>query len=210
MTEPPDLGITGQELYDNTEPAQYNEPATDYAWARFLSALSLLLDPVADVTRPTSGEDQWIVLASPERCPSAWLPVLAQWAGVRRPDALTEEQLRDLIGPTAPGMWRGTRAAMYAAVKRYYPPETPPEAIYFEERADGDPYLLRVFTYETWEHDPALVQQALLHEKPAGLNLIYEVRVGQTWGMLKQRKPTWGDVKADYATWGDVKLEAPI
>jgi hypothetical protein len=127
VSEPPELGITGQELYDNTEPAHYAEPQTDYAWARFLSALALLLDPIATVTRPETGEDNWIVLASPSRCPVEWLPVLAQWAGVRRPDAMSEEALRELIGPHAPGMWRGTTQAMLEAVRRFYPPPSDPD-----------------------------------------------------------------------------------
>jgi len=210
---PPEMGATGQEMYDNTEPAQYAEAETDYSWARFLSALSELLDPIADVTRPSDGDERWLVLASPQRCPPQWLPVPAQWAGVRRPDAMSEADLRELIGPTAPGMWRGTRQAMWAAVRRFYPPGTPDAYIYFEERADGDPYLLRIFTYDFIEHDEEAVASALLHAKPAGLNLIYEVRVGQTWGMLKERKATWGDVKADYASWyecmHDTPLEAP-
>ena len=162
------------------------------------------------MTRPDSGEEQWIVLASPKRCPDAWLPVLAQWAGVRRPDTMSKDDLRALIGPRAPGMWRGTRAAMIAAVTRFMPEGTPPEQmLYFEERADGDPYKLRVFTYEFVEHDSEAVQNALLHEKPAGLTLEYDVRVGQTWAMLRDCGPTWWQVNQFYANWYEVLHQPP-
>jgi hypothetical protein len=162
------------------------------------------------MTRPETGEDAWMLLPEPYKCPADWLPVLAQWAGVRRPDSMSEQALRDLIGPHAPGMWRGTKAAMIAAVKRFYQEDTPSEAIYFEERADGNPYLLRVFTYSTWEHDPQLVQQALLHAKPAGLNLQYEVREGQTYNMLFDRVATYDELFDMYATYDEVFADAPI
>lgn len=119
--DPLDLGITGVDLYEATQPAAYADADNDYAWRRFVGALSVLLDNVADVCRSFDGEERWTQLASPSRCPPEWLPVLAQWAGVRRPDAMTEAELRELIGPTAPGMWRGTRAAMIAAVRRFLP-----------------------------------------------------------------------------------------
>jgi hypothetical protein len=207
----PVMGIVGEELYDRTEPAQFAEAENDYPWAKYLASLGEVLEPIAVVTRPESGEEQWIVLASPKRCPDAWLPVLAQWAGVRRPDTMSKDDLRALIGPRAPGMWRGTRAAMIAAVTRFMPPGTPPEQmLYFEERADGDAYKLRVFTYSFIEHDPVAVQDALLHEKPAGLTLLYEVRVGQTWAMLNYRKQTWAQVMAEYADWYEVMHDMPI
>ena len=207
MSKPEDMGITGQELYDNTQPAQYAEQKTDYAWAKFLATLSELLDPIAVVTRPRSGEEQWTVLGSPSRCPREWLPVLAQWAGVRRPDTMREEDLRILIGPHGPGMWRGTKQAMTASVARFLPEGAP---IYFEERADGDPYLFRVFIWTYSGGDAEQIRSTLLHEKPAGLTLEFDVRVGQTWGMLKQRKATWGDVMIDYPDWHEVKYDEPV
>lgn len=209
--DPLALGNTGEEIYRNTEPIAYADSDTGHAWRRFISALSELLDPIAAITRPTDGTQRWANLGSPRRCPSIWLPVLAQWAGVRRPDALTEEELRDLIGPTAPGMWRGTRQAMTAAVRRFLPPGVADRYIYFEERADGDAYALRIFTYEFVEHDAEAIRDSLLHAKPAGLwPFEYEVRVGQTWDMLRRRKKTWADVNRDYANWREVHHDEPL
>jgi Phage tail protein (Tail_P2_I) len=206
----PGLGITGRDLFNATRPAGYAEADTDKAWARFLGALSLLNDPVAVIARSFGGHDRWTQLASPRRCPEEWLPVLAQWAGLRRFDAMTSGEVRELIGPTAPGMWRGTRAAMIAAVRRFMPPGMADNYLYFEERADGDPYALRVFTYSFIEHDPELVEAALQTAKPAGLLLNYEVRRGQNFDMLRRRHANFAEVNASYESFAHVHNDEPI
>jgi hypothetical protein len=210
VSDPLHLGITGTDLYDATRPAAFAEPETGYAWRRFVGALSLLLDPVADVCRGFDDQERWTQLADPRRCPPQWLRVLAQWAGIRRPDAMTEDELRELIGTGGPGFWRGTREAMIAAVRRFLPPGTADQFLYFEERADGQAYHLRVFTYTFVDHDEDQVRTALEAAKPAGLILDYQVRRGQNWWMLKQREGTWADVRDDYENWAAVLEDEPI
>lgn len=206
--DPDALGLTGREIYENTRPAQYAEQATGYAWARFVGALSELLDPIAEVTRPADGSESWTVLASPWRCPPRWLRVLAQWAGVRRPDSMTEDELRELIAHGGPGFWRGTKRGIVGAIMRFLPPGSP---VYFEERADGNPYELRIFTYNTDPATEAQIREAIDHWIPAGLfPFIYEVRVGQTWGMLNERKASWAEVRDSYANWYEVMHDEPI
>jgi phage tail-like protein len=207
--QPPfELGTTGAEIYRNTRPATWAETVTDYAWARFVWALSELLDPVASVTRPEDGSLSWTVLADPHRVPEPWLRVLAQWAGVRRPDAFTPEQLRELIAAGGPGFWRGTRRGITAAIAHLLPPGAP---IYFEERADGEAYKIRIFTYTFSGGDEAAIRAAIHHQMPAGLfPFIYEVRVGQTWAMLNARKANWGEVRAQYANWYEVLHDEPL
>lgn len=214
VTEPPsNLGMaeTGRDLYAATPTMAALDPENDWAWAKYLAALSELLDVIAVMVRDDDdGNEGWTALASPSRCPEPFLRVLAQWAGIRRWDALDPPDLRALIGPRAPGLWRGTREAMIAAVRRFYPPgEFDPSWIYFEERADGDPYLLRVFTFDFIDHDEAGVRAALQANKPAGLNLIYEVRVGQTWAMLRDSGRTWGELPAAYRDWDGVLHARP-
>lgn len=209
IPEPPfDLGDTGRDLYAATAPIAYGDPANDWAWAKYCSALGELLDVVAEMARDDAdGNPGWTALASPTRCPEPWLRVLAQWAGVHRWDSMTEQELRDLIGPRAPGLWRGTKKAMVDAVRRFLPEGAP---IVFDERANGDAYLLRVFTFDFVDHDPAQVAAALHAAKPAGLILNYEVRHGQTWGMLRDRGLSWGEVNATYANWKAVYDDAPL
>jgi hypothetical protein len=204
---PPEMGNTGREMFDNTRAAAYADADNDFAWAKFLSSLSFLLDPVADVTRPADGSERWTTLASPSRVPAQWLPVLAQWAGVRRPETMTDDELRDLIGPTAPGMWRGTRAGILAAVRRFLPEGA---YLYWEEFADGDPYKFRVFTFNTDPATEALIRDALAHEKPAGLfPFEYEVRVGQTWRMHYDCGYTWWQTLDCFESWYDVLTQPP-
>jgi hypothetical protein len=211
--EPPPpiaLGDTGRDLYAATLPVAYGDPDNGWAWAHYCGALAHLLDVIAEMVRDDAdGNPGWTALGSPTRCPPEWLRVLAQWAGVHRWDSMSPADLRGLIGPHAPGLWRGTKAAMIAAVRRHFPPGTADAYLYFEERADGDPYLLRVFTYEFVDHDTAAVEASLRAEKPAGLNLEYELRVGQTWAMLNGRKTSWDQTRTDYATWWDVWHDPP-
>jgi hypothetical protein len=206
-----DLGETGRDLYAATPTMARLDPANDDAWAKYLAALSELLDPIAVMVRDDAeGNPGWTAMASPSRCPEPWLRVLAQWAGIRRWDALDSPDLRALIGPRAPGLWRGTRQAMIAAVRRFYPPnEFDPAWIYFEERADGEPYKLRVFTFDFIDHDVEGVRQALEQATPAGIQLVYELRHGQTWGMLRDGGLTWGELVDTYGDWDGVLSARP-
>lgn len=218
VTEPPlDLGDTGRDLYAATPTLARLDPDNEFAWAKYLAALSELLDVIAEMVRDDEqGNPGWTALASPARCPPPFLRVLAQWAGIRRWDALDPPDLRALIGPRAPGLWRGTVAAMVEAVRRFYPPgQFDPAYIYFEERAAVtgdetiDAYWLRVFTYSFVEHDETAVRAALGAAKPAGINLIYEVREGQTWGMVRDSGLSWGEINETYDSWEDVRLARP-
>lgn len=123
MSTPPfDLGQTGADLYEATAPIAYADRENAWAWASLMYALSGLLDVVAEMVRDDgAGNPGWTALASPARCPEPWLRVLAQWAGIRRWDAMSADDLRELIGPRAPGLWRGTRAAMIDAARRFLP-----------------------------------------------------------------------------------------
>jgi hypothetical protein len=127
--EPPvPLGDTGRDLYAATPGVSYADAENGWAWANYCAALSYLLDVIAEMARDDAdGNEGWTALASPTRCPPEWLRVLAQWAGVHRWDSMTPADLRTLIGPRAPGLWRGTKAAMLDAAERFLP-ETSPDA----------------------------------------------------------------------------------
>lgn len=210
IAEPPfDLDGTGRDLYAATAPLAWADPENDYAWAKYADALGELLDVIAEMVRDDAdGNPGWTALASPARCPEPFLRVLAQWAGIRRWDALEPDDLRDLIGPRAPGLWRGTRDAMLAAVRRYLPPDST-DLLRFDERADGDPYKLRVFTYRFVDHDPELVRAALEAAKPAGLTLIYEVRDGQSYDQLNSDCMNYAAMKGTYRDYAEVYSSMP-
>ena len=204
MTDAPIATEVGQDLYAALEPLTYADASLGWPLAKYLSAIGLILDEVAQLVRSDdAGNDGWSAFADPTRCPDDFLYTLAQWAGVTHPRRMTTGALRDLIGPHAPGVWRGTKAAILAGVARYV---TPGGAVYFEERADGDPYHLRILTYQFDTVDEAAIKIELVNLVPAGLLVSYEVREGQTWGMITDTGDTWGDVKATYETWRDVAV----
>ena len=204
MTQP-DMTTVGADLYDAVAPLATEDEAQDWALANFMSALGLLLEDVALLVRTDDdGNDGWTAFASPDRCPDSFLFTLAVWAGVRYPRRMSTDDLRALIGPHAPGLWRGTKGAITAAVARYLTPEG---KIFFEERADGDAYHIRIFTYEAETLDEPSLRRELLAAIPAGLILDYEVRIGQTYGQLKAAVATYGDMKARWATYRDVLYE---
>lgn len=215
--DPPfELGIVARDVYWAIRPLLAFERDTNYAWARLLSALCEPLDVIAEMVRDDAeGNPGWTALASPDRCPSAYLRVLAQWAGVRQFEGVPDADLRGMIGPRAPGWWAGTEAAMVAAVRRFFPADMAPSAVvFFQARADesvlGHPFLIRVFTYTYVPHDPEKVRRALWLNKPAGFLLEYEVQEGQAWFMLEERMASWGEVMESYASWETVLHDDPI
>lgn len=207
MTPPADMTTMGSDLYAAVEPLTYADESLGYPLANLLSSVGLMLEEVALLVRADDdGNDGWTAFADPLRCPDSFLYTLAVWAGVTYPRRMSKDDLRQLIGPHAPGVWRGTKDAILAAVRRYLAPGAP---IYFEERADDDAYKIRIFTYTSSTIDEAAIRQELLGAIPAGLILDYQVRVGQTYGMVRDTHPTYADVKATYATYAEMAAAAP-
>lgn len=205
-TPPFAMGEVATELYHATAPLTFEDAALGFPWATYLQSLGLIIEDEMILTGGDGAHEPWTALADPQRCPADWLGVLAQWAGLRNRSAYSEAELRALLGPHAPGLWRGTVAAMTAAARRFIGPTAP---LFFEERAEGDPYLLRIFTYDFSGGDPVQIAAALYAAKPAGLTLEYEVRVGQTYGMMLAKHPLYSDVLAAYETYGDAVADRP-
>jgi hypothetical protein len=206
-SEPSGMTTVGSDLYAALEPMAYADAALGWPLARYLSSIGLILEDTAALVRvDDQGNDGWSAFADPQRCPDSYLYTLAQWAGVRYPRRMSLTDLRALIGPHAPGLWRGTKSAILAAVQRWL---TPGGVLYFEERADGDPYKLRIFSYTFDTLDQAAIEAELFNVIPAGLILDYEVREGQTYGQLRDSMATYADVKATYPTYADVVGSLP-
>lgn len=203
MTDPPIATAVGADLYDAVEPLTDADEQLGWPLATFVDCLGLMLEVEARLVRVDDDDnDGWSAFADPARCPDEYLFTLAQWAGVRYPRRMATDELRALIGPRAPGLWRGTRSAIAAAVARYLPPDA---QIYFEERADGDAYKIRIQTFSYDTADEAAIRSELANEIPAGLILEYTVIDAQTYAMLRAGNATYADVKANYSTYADVK-----
>ena len=204
---PPIDTTVGSDLYDALEPLTYADASLGWPLASYVSSIGLILEEIALLVRTDdAGNDGWSAFADPARCPDDFLYTLAQWAGVVYPRRMTPDALRDLIGPHAPGVWRGTRAAIFAAVQRYL---SPGGAMYFEERADGDAYKLRIFTYTYDTLDEEAIRTELINDVPAGLIVDYEVREGQTYGMALEVTGTYDVMKTTYDNYGDMAAAQP-
>lgn len=211
MSEPPLTTEVGRDLYEALAPLTYEDEAHGWALAHYVDSLAIVFEETANLVRSDDDDEGWTAFADPERCPDSYLTTLAQWAGIRWPNRLAPDDLRTLIGGKGSGLWRGTKSALIAAVRRYM---TPGGSLYFEERADGDPYKLRIFTYGFDTLDEAAIRTELLLNVPAGLLLDYDVRVGQTYGMASDRTdelaaPTYADATAVYATYEDAHVAHP-
>jgi hypothetical protein len=206
VTDAPITTLVGQDLYDSVGPLTEPDESLGWPLATYCDANGLMLDEEARLVRvDDDGNDGWSAFADPGRCPDSYLFTLAQWAGVRYPRRMDSDELRDLISH-APSLWRGTKSSILSAVQRYLAPDG---ALYFEERADGDAYKLRIFTYTYDTLDQAAIQRELVAAVPAGLIVDYQVRAGQTYGMVRANTPTYAALKTKYATYADMAADIP-
>ena len=207
MTRAPITTLVGADLYAALGPLTEDDESVGWALATYLDANGLMLEDVAALVRADAeGHEGWTAFADPSRCPDSFLYTLAVWAGVTYPRRMSKDDLRKLIGPHAPGVWRGTKGAILAGIQRYLAAGAD---IYFEERADGDPYKLRIFTY-TWSTlDETAIRNELLHDIPAGLVVDYQLRSGQSYAQALEATGTYADMKATYATYADMRTAHP-
>lgn len=197
----------GQDHFDAVGPLTWADSGLGWPLAIYLDAVGLILEEIAVLVREDdAGNGGWSAFTDPYRCPVDFLFTLAQWSGVSYPRRMSEAALRDLIGPHAPGLWRGTRDAILAGVRRYL---TDVGILYFEERADGDAYHIRIFTYNFDTADEAAIRHELYNLIPAGLIVDYEVRQGQTYAMNLEKHATYADVKAAYVDYAAMVADTP-
>ena len=207
MSPQPDMTQVGADLYAAVDPLTFADESLGWPLALYLSANGIMLEEVAALVRSgPEGEDGWSAFADPARCPESFLYTLAVWAGVRYPRRMVASDLRAIIGPHAPSVWRGTKAAILAAVNRYLMEGA---TVYFEERADGNAYHIRIFTYEAETLDEDALRTELLGAIPAGLILEYELRVGQTYDQLEASVATYDDMLTTFDSYDDVTHTMP-
>lgn len=206
----PVVGTLAEEALVELEPYAHAEEDLDWPLLTYLGSLLGRAQEVADLARDSDDGPGWSAIVDPDRAPAAWLPWLAQLAGVRipppdAPDAsqLSEADQRLRIKETA-GQRRGTPDAVKGAARQHL---TGDRAVYLSER-HGSAYQLRVATLETETPDPDLVLAALLEQKPAGIVLIYDtVPVGGDWDALNSTHASWNEVLSDFDDWTGVVID---
>jgi hypothetical protein len=207
VTPAPLTTQVGGDLYDALEPLTYDDEALGWPLAQFVDALGLVLEEIAKLVRADDeGHDGWSAFADPVRCPPAFLYTLAQWAGVRYPRRMAEADLRTLINGHAPGLWRGTKESLLNTVARYLKPGG---GIYFEERADGNAYKLRISTFVHDTLNEAAIQRELAVQVPAGLILEYRLLAGMSYAILRSMVASYSAMRTQFATYEAVRTYIP-
>lgn len=192
-----------EEAYEALGPIA--EADTSGQLREFVGALVDPLQEVEDLIRDDDeGRPGWSSILDVDRAPAKALPWLGQLVGVRPALLLDEASQRLRIRETA-GFQRGTRKAIAGAARQYL---TGTRAVRIIER-DTSPYHFRVHTYLTETPDASDVEAALLAEKPAGLQMTYEVIVGASYQRLTESYATYNDLFLAFATYSDQQFWVP-
>ncbi len=165
-----------QSLVDLLQPMLYDDVNQDSSLDTYLGGLSDPLFQVVDdwASDTDDGKPGYSILIDINRCPDYALPWLAQFVGAKLTVGLPPDQQREQIRGL--GNWkRGTVAAMQAAPLPYL---TGSQTVVIHER-DTSPYHFLVYTLSSETPDQNKVLQALLSQKPAGLQMQYIVYAGQ-------------------------------
>lgn len=202
----PPLGTVAQRIYARLEPAAVHDPANGYALAVLVGGIGAMLQPVHDLAREGDDDEPgWSSILDVDRAPADWLPWLAVMVGVVDDPRLDEAGRRERIRALA-GQKRGTPAAMIAAAQQSL---TGTRRVIFNERADGNPYLLRVRTIDAETPDAARVLADLRTQKPAGLVLEYGTVTGMTYDALYANFDSYAQVAAEFASYDALRSSPP-
>lgn len=196
----PVVSDAAERIYDRLRPYQLGDEAAGWLLLALCEALSRTLVRPNELLRHDDTGTGWRRLLDADRAPAWALPFLAQWVGVAPlPRGLTEQQTRDLIRD-APGLRRGTPAAIVTTARRYL---TGHQTVLLRER-DGDPYFLTIVTRTAETPDPdALLRAVVAEQKPIGIVLSHVVEEGETWDEVPDTVE-WDDVDAG-TSWDDMR-----
>lgn len=192
MTRPA-VSPAAERMYSQLRAFQGGDEDSGWMLLHVCEGFARMLAKCTDALRADDIGSGFRRMHDPDRAAAWALPYLAQKAGIGElPAGLTEQQQRDLIR-SAPGLRRGTRAALIGAAQRYL---TGNKSVIVSER-DGDAYSLTVLTLTAETPDPSATEAAIRSQKPAGLILTYAVVSGATWASATG---TW-DAAAAGVTW---------
>ncbi len=127
---------------------------------------------------------------------------LGQLAGLHVPAGLDLAAARAYV--TGRGVSRrGTPVAIATAAAGRL---TGTRRVELRER-DGSPWRLTVITYAVETPDPGAVRRAVLEEKPVGIVLAYQTRLGQSLGQLAASGHTLGSLRSH--TYDQIRRTVP-
>lgn len=201
---PPVVGDFAQRLYDRLGELTVQDANLGYPLLTYLGAIgdNLIEDLYQIIIDQPDGTPGWGILLDPLRCPVFALPWLGQLVGVTVDTTQTEANQRAQIQAVG-GWYRGSVGSMLAASKPFLSGTKFSQLV---ERYGGDAYAILYITHSAeTPADPTAMQNAVLAQKPAGINLTFANVVGQLWGDVKTNWPTWTNVKSNYPLWNDVR-----
>lgn len=198
--EQPTLESFAATLYASVEPVAWQDASNGWALAHYCATLGHLFQAVEDLARDTPEGPGWSMIVDLDRCPTDWLPWLAQFVGVTIPTGLTDAEMRAWIAGTD-GFSRGTPDAIRAAAAATL---TSSKTVVVRER-NGSPYRLQVVTYSAETPDAALTLRAITAQKPAGIVLSYLVQQGADYQSIKTHYATYTTLRSAYPTYRDAR-----
>jgi hypothetical protein len=149
----------------------------------FLEAVAAMFEQVELYANENEeGDEGWVVLFDPDRCPAEALPYLAQIVGERLPKGVAEDDARLWI-KDRPNSRRGT---VLSIVRRLQQNLTGAHTVAIFEREGDDPDTLGIVTYSAETPDERAARDALREVVPLDVILNYRVLAGQTWSLVKQ------------------------
>jgi phage tail-like protein len=188
-------GVATRRAYDRL-PAFYRSDDLDEGEA-LLRFMSLWLDQASEVEELFS--DVRAGLGDPDLADAAWLPWLAQMAGVEVEADATELELRAAIGGAVSGYRVGTKEAIADAARTAL---TGDQDVWVYDHStssvgDGGAWDVLVITRPAETPDSAEVLAAIVrkHAKPAGVKLWYR-GFSATWDAIVAAYPTWNAIAA--------------
>jgi hypothetical protein len=203
----PELSDWGERLRERTQPLAPDDERYGWAHAHLCEAIGLMLEQVGEVYDPPDPLPPAAPLMDPELAPDWALPWVAQLTGVQLPPSFTPDQQRAYISSVA-GWKRGTPAALRAAARAFL--SDPAATVYFNERLANDPYRLGVVTLASQTPDPALVQRAILGQKPGGIVLDYACISGQTYRSVRAEVDSYRELRATWTSYRDLRDHLPL
>lgn len=194
-------------VYSALTPLTKDDPQNQWALSNYVSALGEMFQIVDDYGRDqlVNGKwaDGWSQMVDINRVPTAALPWLGQFVGVKVDTRLSDADQRAQVRSVG-GWSRGTVSAMRSAPTPYL---TGTKTVILRERdpaacAAQPAYGLTVITKTSETSNSAAVLAALLAQKPAGIVLNYTVLAGNDYTLVYNGgATTYANIFSTYATY---------